>query len=152
MQRDGINFHNTFTPVINWSTVMLIIIMAEIDGWESIQIDYVISFSQAPIYSDVYIPLPAGFHVDGKNKDESYFLKLKINIYGTLQEAENWFDMLKTGLEDEGFKRNKIDLCLFVRNNCIIICYVGGCCIISKDKGTIDALFKNLSKTFKLAN
>ena len=40
----------------------------------------------------------------------------------------------------------------FVRNNCIVICYVDDCCILSKDKGTIDALLTNLSKTFKLTD
>ena len=34
---------------------MLIIIIAEMAGWESRQIDYVISFFQSPIDSDVYI-------------------------------------------------------------------------------------------------
>ena len=47
--------------------------MAEIFGWELRQIQYVLAFSQAPIDSDVYLHLP-----------------------------ENWFDMLKTGVEDKG--------------------------------------------------
>ena len=33
MQREVIYFHNTFTPVLNWSTVRLIIMMAEMVGW-----------------------------------------------------------------------------------------------------------------------
>ena len=56
--------------------------------------------------------------------------------------------MLKTGLEDEVFKKK--DLCLFVIKNCIVIWYVDGCCILSKNKYTIDALLKNILKTFKL--
>ena len=68
-----IDFHNTFAPILNWSTVRLIIMMAEIAGWESRKIDYVLAFSQAQIDSDAYINLP-----------------------------ENWFDMLKNGFEDKG--------------------------------------------------
>ena len=60
--------------------------------------------------------------------------------------------MLKTVLEDEGFKQNKIYPRIFVRNNCIVVCYVDDCCIFSKDKETTDALLKNLSKTFKQTN
>ena len=60
--------------------------------------------------------------------------------------------MLKTGLEDEGFKQNKVDPCLFVRNNCVVICYIDDCSILSKYKQTIDALLKNLSKTFNLTD
>ena len=68
-----ISFHNTFEPVVDWSTVRLIIMMDEISGWESRQIDYVLAFSQARIDSDVYLHLPA-----------------------------SWFDTLKTGVEDKG--------------------------------------------------
>ena len=57
-------FYDTFEPVVNWSNVRLIILMDEMAGWESRQIDYVLSFSQPPIDSDVYLHLPAGFHVD----------------------------------------------------------------------------------------
>ena len=124
--------------------------IAEMAGWESRLIDFSLDFYQAPIDSDVYIHLPAGFHADGEDKNETYFLKLKKNLYGTRQAAENWFDMLKTGLEDEGFKQNKVDPCIFVRNNCIVICYNYDCCVFSKYKETIDALLKNLSKIFKM--
>ena len=77
MQREGIDFHNTFAPLVNLSTVRLIIMMAEMAGWESIQIDYVIDFFQAPIDSDVYLHFPAVFHVNGEDENETYFLKLK---------------------------------------------------------------------------
>ena len=126
--------------------------MAEMARWESRQIDYVLPFSQSPIDSDVYPHLPTGFHVDGEDKNETYFLKLKKNQNGNRQAAANWFDMLKTGLEDKGFKQNKVDPCFFVRNNCIVICYVDDCCVSYKDKEKIDALLKNLSKTFNLTD
>ena len=100
MQREGNNFHNTFAPDVNWSNVRIIIIMAEMVEWKSRQIDYVLIFSQAPIDIHFHIHLPEGFHVDGKEKNVTYFLKLKKNIFGTCQSAENWFDMLQTVLKD----------------------------------------------------
>ena len=93
-------------------------------------IDYVIDSFQAPIYSDVYLHLSSGFHVDGEDKNETYFLKLKKNLYGTCQAAANWFDILKTGLEYEGFKQKKVDTYIFVKINCIVICYVDDFCIL----------------------
>ena len=82
------------------------------------------SFSQAPIDSDVYLHLPSGFHVYGGEENETYSLKLKKNIFGTRQAAANWFDTLKTVLGDKGFKQKKVDQCIFVRKNCIVILYV----------------------------
>ena len=63
--------------------------MAEMAGWESRKINYVLGFSQEPIDSDVYLHLPSGFHVDGEDKNEAYFIKLKKNIYGTRQAEAN---------------------------------------------------------------
>ena len=77
---------------------------------------------------------------------------MKKNLYETRQGTANWFDMLKTGLEDEGFEKNRVEPCLFVRNNYIVIFYVDDCCIFSKDKEKIDALLINLSKAFNLTD
>ena len=64
--------------------------------------DRVLDFSQETIDSDVNPHLSEGFHVEGKNVNKTYFLKLKKNIYVRHQAAANWFNMLKPGLEDEG--------------------------------------------------
>ena len=53
MQQEGIDLHNTFEPVLNWSTVRLIVMMDEMTVWESRHIDYVLALSQSPIGSDV---------------------------------------------------------------------------------------------------
>ena len=53
MQQQGIGFYHKFSSVINWSTVRLTIILAEIAGLESITIDCVLAFFQAPMGSDV---------------------------------------------------------------------------------------------------
>ena len=98
LQQEGIDLHNTFAPVFNWGTVRLLVMMAEMAVWESGQIDSVLALSQSPFDSDVYLHLPEVFHVDGEDKNEIYFLKLKKNLFGTRQAAENWFDMLKNGL------------------------------------------------------
>ena len=85
MKREGIGLQNTFAPVVNWSTSRLTITTDEIVGWESRKIDYVLAFSQAPIDSDVYLHLPARCHVYGKYKNETYFINLKKNLFGTRQ-------------------------------------------------------------------
>ena len=57
------------------------------DGLESMKIDYVLDFSQAPIDGDVYLHLPAVFHLDGEDKNETHFIKLNNNLYRTRQAA-----------------------------------------------------------------
>ena len=59
--------------------------MSEMAIWESRRSDYVLDFSYAQIDSDVYLRLPSIFYVDGKDKNETYFIKLKKNLYGSRQ-------------------------------------------------------------------
>ena len=67
-------------------------------------------------------------------KNETYFLKLKKNLYGTRQEGENWFDVSKNWIWRWRFQTNKkVYPYIFLRNNCILICYVYDCCIFSID-------------------
>ena len=73
MQREGIGFYNTFAPVINWFTGRLLIMMAEMDVWESRKTEYVLDFTQAQTDSDVYLHLPARFNVDGEDEMKHIF-------------------------------------------------------------------------------
>ena len=50
--------------------------------------------------------------------------KAKKPLYGINQESENWFDLLKTGLERRVYHQYQIDPCVFYRNNSIILTYV----------------------------
>ena len=125
--------------------------LSEQAGWYSRQIDYVLAFSQAPIDCDVFCHLPSGFHIEGNNRDE-YVIQLVKNLYGTKQAAANWFEMLKAGLVKEGFHQSKIDPCLFLRQDAIIITYVDDCLIFMKEKDKIQELLNNLQKTFILTD
>ena len=58
MQQEGIDLQNTFSPVVNWSTVRLLSMMTEMARWESKQLYYVLALPQSPIVSDFYLCLP----------------------------------------------------------------------------------------------
>ena len=83
MQRKGVDYWHTYAPVVNWSTVRLVLLLTEMAGWESRQIDYVLAFSQAPIDSTVYCRLPTGFHIENGTEGEEYVIVLEKNLYRT---------------------------------------------------------------------
>jgi Reverse transcriptase (RNA-dependent DNA polymerase) len=77
-QIDGIDFDsdNIFSPVVNWNTVRLILILSLILGLESKQVDYTAAFVHAPIGDkQVFVAMPRGFSEPGK------VLKLKKSLY-----------------------------------------------------------------------
>lgn len=54
--------------------------------------------------------------------------------------------------QSQGFTQSKIDPCLYLHSDCIMVVYTDDCLIFSKDNATIDNLIKNLSASFTLEN
>jgi Reverse transcriptase (RNA-dependent DNA polymerase) len=64
-QQFGINFWDTYSPVIWWATVRLAIILSIIYHWRTRQIDFLLSYPQADVECDLYMKIPRGFTVQG---------------------------------------------------------------------------------------
>jgi hypothetical protein len=45
----GVHFDKTYSPVVSWSTVHLFLTLATINAWYTVQIDFVMAYTQAPI-------------------------------------------------------------------------------------------------------
>jgi hypothetical protein len=96
-QVEGVDFFDTFAPVVNWRTVRLMLILSAILGLSTHQVDYTAAFIHAPINEDVYVDMPRGFSESGK------ILKLKKSLYGLKQSPQNFFQFLKGKLKMIGF-------------------------------------------------
>ena len=47
--------------------------MVLIHGWNTVQLDYVLAFPQAPVERELYMHVPKGFEVEGAAKGEYVF-------------------------------------------------------------------------------
>jgi hypothetical protein len=83
-QEHGVNFWETYAPVVNWFSIRLFLVISILNGWETRQIDFVLAYPQADVECDLFMEVPVGFNLPGRDKKE-YCLKLKKNIYGTRQ-------------------------------------------------------------------
>ena len=150
MQVAGEHFWDTYSPVVQMSTVRLLLTLSLLLGMKSRSVDFTLAFTQAPIDTETYIDLPIGFDVDG-NKDD-YVLQLKKTLYGLKQAGLNWFDTLRTHLISIGFKQSTTDPCCFYRGNLILICYVDDCLIFCHDEAKIDKFVNELHSKFTLTD
>ena len=96
------------------------------------------AFFQAPIEENVYVRLPRGFEQNGK------CLKLLKSVYGLRQSPYNWYQKLKKGLEDRGFKCSQNDPCLFTKNGLACVCYVDDCLWFGRTEEEIDQAIEDL--------
>jgi len=60
-QEYGINYWETFAPVVQWTTIRLIMTLTMILDWHTRQLDFVLAYPQAEVEGDIYMKLPKGF-------------------------------------------------------------------------------------------
>ena len=118
--------------------VRLIFIIALVLNLQSVQVDYIAAFVQAPLTDDAYVEMPWGFCEDRQ------VYKLKRNLYGLKQAARNFYQHLKQKLLAQGFRESKLDACLFLHNNMIVLIYVNDCIFFSCNKPNIKTMINKL--------
>ena len=140
----GIHYDQTYAPVAAWSAIRLILAIAATFNWHTIQLDYVLAYSQAPVERELYMAIPAGYKIEnGENRD--YALKLHGNTYGQKQAGRVWFQHLTQRLIKEvGFKQSKIDECIFYKGSVIYVLYTDDSILTGPNKKEIEQIVKDI--------
>lgn len=119
-QRPGLDFHDTFSPVLKPQTIKLVLCLALSKGWPLTQMDVNNAFLHGSIQEDVYMSQPAGFiHPSLPH----YVCKLHKALYGLKQAPRAWFQALREFLISCGFTNSKSDASLFIYKSDSIIAY-----------------------------
>jgi hypothetical protein len=116
-QEHGVNFWETYSPVVNWFSIRFFLVILILNGRETWQIDFVLAFPQADVKCNIYMEVPSGFNVKGEKK--RYCLKLKKNIYGTKQAGRVWNKHLNKGLTKLGYVPSIIDPCVYYKGKSV---------------------------------
>lgn len=155
------DYWHTFTLVVSWSTVHLILSLSSTKGYASHQVDFAQVFTHAPLDEDINLKIPQGWyvqvgklvqHTDPTHRDTAHYIKLLKTLYDVKQAARQWHKHISTGLTKLGFTVSRIDPCLYIHHDCIILLYVDDCLLFSPDNPTIDDIIKQLSESFKIGD
>ena len=79
-----------------------------------------------------------------------YVLKFQKNLYFLKQSGHNWFENLSSALGNLSINPSKVDPCVFIRKDIIVLVYVDNFLIISRDKDKINQLIDKLKNKDKL--
>jgi Reverse transcriptase (RNA-dependent DNA polymerase) len=137
---------NTFAPVVQSTTIRLMMVYSLVYGLRTECIDFSNAFVQAKPDKPVYIHLPCGFR-DSQNRPDMC-LKLKKSLYGLKIAPKLWSEHLSTRLKAMGFKQSRLDPCLFSRNKVILCMWV--VCICAKTAEGIQQVIAELQTEFAL--
>jgi hypothetical protein len=124
-QIQGVDFFETYSPVVQWTTIRLMLVLECILGLCSKQGDITCAFLHASLGKDeaVYIEMPQGFKQYDKN-GKPKVLKLNRTLYGLRQSPRAFWLYLTEKLERCGLKQSQLDPCLFIGSRVICIVYV----------------------------
>jgi hypothetical protein len=119
----GMNYFETYAPVVTWFAIMLMIVFGIIFCWARWQVDFVMAYPQAPVEMDISMELPQGIKTaTGNSKD--HVLKLLKNIYGQKQAGRVWNSFLVDKLTSLSYTSLLIDDCVSFRDDIIYMVYV----------------------------
>lgn len=112
-QEYGVNYFETYAPVVKSSSVRLLLAVAVECGLIVEQIDIRNAYVNSDLDELIYMEQPEGFEYKERKK---YVLKLKKSLYGLKQSGNKWNKCLNKVLTEKlGFTRLKSESCIYVK-------------------------------------
>ncbi|CAM8941546.1 unnamed protein product [Rhodiola kirilowii] len=148
-QQFGIDFMDTFSPVVRPETVRLVLAITVSHGWCLRQIDIDNAFLHGHLDQEVYMQQPPGFE---DPQHPSHVCKLNRSIYGLKQSPRAWHSRLSNSICKLGFLPSRADTSLFVYHGSaatvFILVYVDDIVIAGSCPTTVSRIIQRLSELF----
>ena len=124
-QIEGVDYFETYAPVVMWTTIRLMLILECLLDLKSKQGDVNCAFLHAhlPEEESVYVHMPQGFTQYDK-KGKAKVLKLNRCLYGLKNSPRAFWKYMVEKLEFCGLQQSKLDPCLFIGDTVIAVMYV----------------------------
>lgn len=112
-QQSGIDYHETFSPVVQFTTVRVVLSLslAVSNKWPLRKLDVKNAFLHGDLNETVYLRQPPGF-LD-PHKPNHVFLLHK-SLYGLKQAPHTWFHLLSRALHTLSFQGFHTDPSMFI--------------------------------------
>ena len=155
-QRPGIDYEETYSPVMDTITFRFLISLAVSEELDMRLMDVITAYLYGSIDSDIHMKIPEGFKLPEavSTKPRSMLsMKLQRSLYGLKQSGRMWYNRLSEYLLKEGYVNNPICPCVFIKKSetgfAIIAVYVDDLNLV----GTPEELTKTaeyLKKEFEM--
>ena len=143
-QTFGIDYEETFAPVVKYQSIRILLALATVNNWEVHQMDFVTAFLNASLDEEIYMEQPPGY--ENGNPDEVCLL-IK-GLYGLKQSPRQWNKKYKEIMVKLGFVCITADESVFVNGQVIVGVYVDDLIIVSPHLQKIEKFKKDIKKEY----
>ncbi|MCH79432.1 retrovirus-related Pol polyprotein from transposon TNT 1-94 [Trifolium medium] len=112
-QTEGIDYIDTFSPVVKMTIVRTFMAIAAAQNWPLYQLDVNTAFLHGDLHVEVYMKPPPGLHLSSPD----LVCKLQRSLYGLNQASRQWNAKLTETLISTGYKQSKADYSLFTKQS-----------------------------------
>lgn len=148
-QEYGINYYETFSPVVRFTSIRTILAIAAQKRMNIRQFDVKTAFLNGDLNETVYMEQPIGFS-DGTNR----VCRLKKSLYGLKQASRCWNQKFTDFIRAFGFSQCKADSCVFVSREkkklIILAIHVDDGLIVGEDANEINRVILHLREKFEI--
>jgi len=150
-QEEGIDFTETFSPVIKHATIRIVLSIAKMRQWPIHQLDVKNAFLHGTLNETVYMEQPPGFQDSQK---PYHVCSLKKSLYGLRQAPRAWFDKFSDFLLEYGFFCSSTDPSLFIyhqqQHTILLLLYVDDIVLTGSSSQMLSTLIQSLSLKFHM--
>lgn len=148
-QEYGVNYYETFSPVVRFTSIRIILAIAAKMKMHLKQFDVKTAFLNGDLRETVFMEQPIGFG-DGSNK----VCKLKKSLYGLKQASRCWNEKFSTFIKLFGFKQCNSDPCVYTSKSngalTIMAIHVDDGLIVGESVNEIKSVIKYLGEKFEI--
>uniref|UniRef100_A0AAV1V806 Reverse transcriptase Ty1/copia-type domain-containing protein n=1 Tax=Peronospora matthiolae TaxID=2874970 RepID=A0AAV1V806_9STRA len=119
-QKYDIDYTETFSPVVKYVTLRMVIAITKYFDWPLDQLDVVTAFLYGVMKEKVYCVIPEGVEMDG----DFDCLELVKAIYGLKQASRVWNETFDEFVCSIGFEASAFDPCLYIKvvdGHCVLM-------------------------------